>query len=189
MTVSINSVWSSKIIDLKLAFRERAITLSFCCKLNVEISYYGRDQQIKFVSNRIYVELTKFYSVHIFPRNISQQGQKIFTGVTNFSWLRFLTLLIYLTQVFIHYFINICLICNVIVKTEFRIFTVSIFNLIFVTNNTISKIIRRTFNVLAVTINIIVFSLELFVLALTLSSFSLQQSKTRTTSVYRWSHH
>ena len=63
----------------------------------------------------------------------------------------------YLAQVFIHYIINICLICNVIVKTEFRIFTISIFNLIFVTNIRISKITCRTFNILAVTINIIVF--------------------------------
>ena len=29
MPVSINSVWSSKTIDLKLTFRERAINLSF----------------------------------------------------------------------------------------------------------------------------------------------------------------
>ena len=55
------------------------------------------------VCNRIYVELTNFYSVHIFPRNASQQGRKIFNGVTNFSWFKFVTFLRYLTRVFIHY--------------------------------------------------------------------------------------
>ena len=83
----------------------------------------------------------------------------------------------YLTRVFIYFFINICLICNAIVNAEFRIFTISILNIIFVSNIAISKIIARTFIILAITINIIVFSLELFVLALALPSLSLQQSK------------
>ena len=81
--------------------------------------------------------------IHIFPRNVSQQEWEIFTGVINFSWLRFLTFLMYLTRVFIHYFINICLICNAIVTTEFQIFIIDIFNIIFVTSIVISKIIAR----------------------------------------------
>ena len=87
----------------------------------------------------------------------------------------------YLTRVFILYFIYICLICNVIINTEFRIFTTSIFNIISVTNIAISKITARTFNILPNTINITVFSSELFALALTLTSFSLQQQKQQKT--------
>ena len=67
----------------------------------------------------------------------------------------------YLIWFFIHYFINICLICNVIVKTEFRIFTISIFSFIFVTNITTSKSIAKIFNILAITINIIVFFIRI----------------------------
>ena len=104
----------------------------------------------------IYVELTKFYTVHIFLGNVVQQGRKIFTGVTNFSWLRFFTFLLYLTWFFIYYFINICLIFNVIVSTKFRIFNVSIFNIIFTINIVISKLITRTFNIFGTEINIIV---------------------------------
>ena len=110
------------------------------------------DQQVKFVSKRIYVELTNFYFVHIFLRNVSKQGRNIFTGVSNFSWLRFLTFLMYLTRVFIHYFLNMCLICNFIVTTEFQIFTINIFNIIFVTSIIISKNIARSFNILETTI-------------------------------------
>ena len=59
------------------------------------------------------------------------------------------------------------------VTTEFRIFTIDIINVFFVTNIVISKVIAGTFNILAITI--IVSSIELFVLTLTSPSFSLQQ--------------
>ena len=105
----------------------------------------------------------------------SQQGRKFFTGVTNFSWLRFLTFLMYLTRVFIHYFINTCLICNAIVTSEFQTFTIDIFNIIFVISIVTSKINARTFNILA--IKIIAFFIRIICLTLMLPSLLLQQWK------------
>ena len=86
-----------------------------------------------------------------------------------------ITFLMHLTRVFIYCFINICLIGNVTVTTEFRIFTIYVFNTTFVTSIVTSKIIARTFNILAITV--IIFFIRIVCFDINITFFFITTTK------------